>query len=136
MTNFSGIFADIAALVGEDAALAIIRARGGGRFYLPSAKMLRSAQHSCWIVELLGREVAIKIADALVSDTGMSFPVPLGPMKHNQVTAEKIAQLLQEGKSEQEISASLHVARSTIAARRKALAEAKAKTDLTTSSKK
>lgn len=128
--EFSGILAEIAVAAGEDAALAVARAKGGARAYIPGTEAIKSScKKSNWLVDLVGREAALKISDALLPGRhGMAIAIPLGPMDYRRIIAGKIDALLDEGKGANEISRTLHVSRSTIFARRKARATANVKT--------
>lgn len=71
------LLARIADIAGEEAALAIARARGGTLAYIPAADNM-TEDH--WLAVAVGIERARLIAKALVSGIlGDRFAIPLGP---------------------------------------------------------
>lgn len=75
--QLTGLLAEIAEVAGEDAALAIARARGGTIAGIPAARNLRESD---WIVQTVGMDKARRIAERLVSaEKGDRFKIPLGP---------------------------------------------------------
>lgn len=70
-----GVLAQIAAVAGEEAALAIARARGGTQIYVPPAP---GPDH--WLSQLVGSEAASAIGEALADGhAGVRIDLPLGP---------------------------------------------------------
>lgn len=75
MTDLPALLAEIAAIAGLDAALAIARAKGGTEVYLPRQP---AADH--WLVAAVGAETAAKICRELCANqTGTKVLIPLGP---------------------------------------------------------
>ncbi|NVO16099.1 MAG: helix-turn-helix domain-containing protein [Rhodoplanes sp.] len=81
--RFPGILGEIAEAVGEEAALKIREAFGGRRITLPGEHSLRTKVGSqTKLVEVVGIEVALKIADAIVPTTGIYVNIPRGATEH------------------------------------------------------
>lgn len=98
-----GILQEISDVAGEDAAVAIARAVGGTRQYIPSR-----AGPNHWLVRTVGREKADKICRhfALETDTGRglgnNFLIPLGPAGTTRGVRRQLAQALDKGVSTRE----------------------------------
>lgn len=88
-----GILADIAALVGEDAALLVARAGGGRRVYIPKSAYLKPGH---WLVDAVGMDKASVIADAI---GGGELDMPQGPVGSRARTHEAIHRALDNGMS-------------------------------------
>jgi hypothetical protein len=75
MSRLPGILAEIADVAGEEAALAIARARGGVQIYVPPCP---AEDH--WLSLLLGHAAAQKVCDQLTAGVGpRRVDVPQGP---------------------------------------------------------
>ncbi|WP_168460202.1 helix-turn-helix domain-containing protein [Xanthobacter sp.] len=76
----SALFDDIASVIGAGAALALFRARGGGRISIPAR-----APDGHWLVELIGRPAADALCDYFRQGTpgdsmrGAQLDLPRGP---------------------------------------------------------
>lgn len=71
----TGVLADIARIAGLDAALAVVRARGGTRAYFPRAP---GPDH--WLSRAVGAETAALICrELLANQTGDEIDIPQGP---------------------------------------------------------
>lgn len=101
MTSWPGVLADIAAVAGDGAALAVALAKGGGPAYFPS-----SPGENHWLTLAVGLEKARVICAALAVDHGRggTIPVPLGPIGRRADTWAEIRRLDAEGLSEREIA--------------------------------
>lgn len=107
MPALPGILAEIADVAGEDAALAIARARGGTQIYIPP----RPANDH-WLCELIGIDAARKVCAQLTGEVASRREiVPLGPVgKEAQLRAMRAAdkalmdEMIRQQKSEREIS--------------------------------
>jgi hypothetical protein len=75
-----GILGDIADAAGEDAALKVRNAFGGRRTRLPGRNKLTSrTAERCRLVEVVGLDAALKIADALIPPMGSVYlDIPRG----------------------------------------------------------
>lgn len=95
-----GVLGEIAELVGEDAARAIARARGGTQVYFPPEP---ASDH--WLSRLIGREKALAVCDHLTCGVGgMRIDLPLGPRGHAAQVRAKVDAMLAEKRSERDIA--------------------------------
>ena len=96
-----GALADIAAVAGEEAALAIAAERGGTQVYIPPQP---DREH--WLSRLVGHKAAVAIADRLTCGVGgMRVELPLGPKGHAARQRDKVDRLIAEGNlSERDIA--------------------------------
>lgn len=100
MTMLPGVLAQIANVAGEDAALAIARARGGTQIYIPPEP---GPDH--WMTKLIGREAAKAVADELTCGVGgLRLDLPLGPTGNAARMQRKVDEMLTEGRSERDIA--------------------------------
>ncbi|WP_454887849.1 hypothetical protein [Sphingomonas oryzagri] len=99
MTALPRVLAEIAEIAGEDAALAVARERGGTQVYLPP-----EPKPDHWLSELLGHDVAGKIAAQLTGGFPMRVEIPLGPTSHAARTRAIVDRMISEGRSETEIA--------------------------------
>lgn len=98
--HFPGVLAEIAAVAGDDAALAIARARGGTEVYIPPAP---AADH--WLTKLVGAQAARAIADHLTCGVGgLRVELPTGPAGHGVRMRAEVDRLIGEGRSERDIA--------------------------------
>lgn len=112
------IFAEIAEVAGEAAAVALIAQYGGTKVYVPARI---SARH--WLVECVGRPAAEKICahfatSAAGSRRGCQVELPLGNAGAYRQLRRRINRLihqrLTEGRSENEIAAEVRVTTRTV----------------------
>jgi hypothetical protein len=96
-----GALAEIAAVAGEEAALAIAAARGGTQIYIPP-----SPERDHWLARLVGHKAAQAIADRLTCGVGgMRVELPLGPKGAAAELRAKVDRLIAEGElSERDIA--------------------------------
>lgn len=96
-----GVLAEIAAVAGEDAALAIAAARGGTMVYFPPAP---ESDH--WLSRLVGHKCALAIAERLTCGVGsIRIELPLGPKGAASRLRAKVDRLIREGElSERDIA--------------------------------
>ena len=71
-----GILQDIAKVAGVEAALKVGAEKGGREVYFLG---LKSISHDYWLVDLVGKDAAVKITEALFCDRGAHVDVPRGP---------------------------------------------------------
>lgn len=96
----SGVLAEIAAVAGEAAALAIADARGGTQVYIPPRP-----RPGHWLCELVGEQAAQKIADRLTCGVGgMRVDLPLGPCGHQARARTRVDRMLVAERSERDIA--------------------------------
>lgn len=88
-----GILAQIAELVGEEAAHLVALANGGRRIYIPKPDNLKPGH---WLVDTVGMDKARKIADAI---GGGHIDLPLGRAGSRSRTWQAIAAATNEGRS-------------------------------------
>lgn len=99
-TGLPGVLAEIAAVAGEKAALAIADARGGTQAYFPPEP---SEEH--WLSRLIGRDAAKRVCEHLTCGVGgMRVDLPLGPAGHAARARAKVDALIAEGRSERDIA--------------------------------
>ena len=93
--------AEIAAVAGEDAALAIAASRGGTQVYIPP-----QPDRDHWLSRLVGHKAALAIADRLTCGVGgMRVELPLGPKGAAARLRAKVDRLIAEGElSERDIA--------------------------------
>lgn len=101
MSDLPGTLAEIAAVAGEDAALAIAAARGGTQIYIPPAP-----DRDHWLSRLVGHKAALAIADRLTCGVGgMRVELPLGPKGAAARLRAKVDRMIQDGEaSERDIA--------------------------------
>lgn len=106
----------IADVAGNEAALALARARGGSRVSIPAR-----AKDDHWLVEVVGREAADKICDHFrvgTNGTGVALDIPTGPEspmnKLLDNNRKSIDQMLADGVSVDLIARRVRVHRTTV----------------------
>lgn len=106
-----GILAEIAALVGEAAALAIAARAGGTRVYFPA----RTLDTDHWLVDAVGMPLAVKLCAHFAVDgkrgAAIEIPFAVGGT-YNQMLrsiAQRVHQLDAEGLSSAEIARKLGI---------------------------
>ncbi len=93
MSELPGILAEIAAVAGDGAALAIAAAHGGTEVYIPPAP---AADH--WLSRLVGHKAASAIAERLTCGVGSRrVEVPLGPTGTMASARAKVESLIRAG---------------------------------------
>lgn len=99
--HLPGTLAEIAAVAGEDAALAIAAARGGTQIYIPP-----QPERDHWLSRLVGHKAALAIADRLTCGVGpIRIELPLGPKGAAARLRAKVDRLIAEGElSERDIA--------------------------------
>ena len=92
--SLPGILAEIAAVAGEDAALAIAAARGGTQVYIPP-----DPARDHWLSLLVGHRMAVAIAERLTCgiDVGRRVELPLGPTGSAAQARAKVDHLIRDG---------------------------------------
>jgi hypothetical protein len=100
------LFADA---IGVEAALAIAREYGGQKRYFPSRKYIE-AGHPSWLVDVIGREKAAQLGDAI---GGEEFNIPRGPERGASRYLE-VKEAHELGFSTSEIAALLGMHRRTV----------------------
>jgi len=78
LAQLPGVLALVAQAAGVKAAVAIAKARGGGRAYIPAPDALHDKH---WLAQAVGLEASVAIAKALGSG---EVEVPLGPFAGNR----------------------------------------------------
>lgn len=116
MGRLTGWLAEVAEIVGEDAALAIARARGGTLAVIPAAANLTDRS---WLVRTIGTEKARALAEALVSaKNGDRFLIPLGPdhglAAYHRARRRAVTEALDSGATIDEAARAAGVDRSTV----------------------
>ena len=96
----NGFLAEIAAVAGVDAALAIASAKGGQRVFFPSRKTF--ARKGGWMIAVVGEEAARKIADLF--SIGHMIEVPSGGDARLQMRRDIARRLLRMGLSVNEVA--------------------------------
>jgi len=100
VTALPGILAEIADVVGFEAAMAIADARGGTQVYIPPEP---DAAH--WLSQLIGGEAARAVAERLTCGVGgRRVDLPLGPAGCAARIRAEVDRLLSEGCSERDIA--------------------------------
>ena len=94
------VLAEIAAVAGEDAALAIAAKRGGTRVYIPPVP---ASDH--WLSKLVGHDKAKAIADRLTAGVAsIRVDIPLGPNGRMARGRAEVDRMIREGRSERDIA--------------------------------
>lgn len=110
MTQLPRLLAEIADVAGEPAALAIARAKGGGRALIPA-----KVKPGHWLAETIGMELAVRIADHFTSGRGsVEIDVPLGPAGTLAGAYRTMHKLLAEGRPSDEIARTVGMTRRTV----------------------
>lgn len=95
MAGLPHVLAEIAAVAGEDAALAIAEARGGTPVYIPP-----DPDPDHWLSRLVGRERAKAIAEQLTCGVGgVRIDIPQGPAGTLNRIKIKADAMISEGES-------------------------------------
>jgi hypothetical protein len=123
MAALPGILADIAEVAGEDAALAVARARGGRQIYIPP----RPANDH-WLAQLIGFEPAVAVCDRLTAGVGpRRAEVPLGSFSAYRAESRDryrvMDDMIREQKSESDIAAVTGYTTRAVRRRRKKLGQ-------------
>lgn len=100
MTRLPGVLAEIAAVAGDGAALAIADARGGTEVYIPPVP---GDDH--WLSLLIGCDPARAVAERLTQGVGgRRIELPLGPAGHSARVRALVDQMIRENRSERDIA--------------------------------
>ncbi len=94
-----GILSDIADVAGDDAVLAIARARGGTEVYFPPVPT-----NDHWLCRLIGRDQAKAVCARLTGGFPLRADVPLGPTSRGQRARDTVDAMLRDGRSERDIA--------------------------------
>jgi hypothetical protein len=97
--SFDGLpplLGEIAEVAGLHAALALAEACGGTRIDLPMSTQL-SNMH--WLVEIVGREAAIKICKHFSAEHNLELELPRGPTGSRADRWRRLARLIAQGHS-------------------------------------
>lgn len=97
---------DIAEAAGLDAALALAEAKGGQKVYFPA-----SPGDDHWLCRLVGREAAIAIC---ILHGVRNLEIPRGPAGSAQKLRRRIARLIADGASTNEIARTCRVSFRTV----------------------
>ncbi|WP_336800638.1 hypothetical protein [Kaistia sp. MMO-174] len=111
--------AEIAEIVGLDAALRLAEIRGGARLMFP-----RTAKPDHWLVQELGSEKAQALCDHFSSTGGVPVEIPLGPTGSAAGMRQAIDRLIADGLSAEEIARRLRVSARNVRRRRTNLGNA------------
>jgi hypothetical protein len=106
------LLAIIAEAAGLDAALAIANECGGQRRSFPARRFLENAR-SHWLVDLIGREKALLVADCFPIGSEL-FDIPKGPTSGAVLKYRKIKEAKVRGLSVNEIAQEVGVNRRTV----------------------
>ncbi|MFT4098446.1 MAG: helix-turn-helix domain-containing protein [Rhodoblastus sp.] len=108
--HFPPLLNEIADAAGVEAAMALVRAKGGARVHIPGR-----APDGHWLVDLIGREAADKLcAHFRVRDGGSYIKLPLGPKAHYAIQRERVREMLAEAISTDQIVIALGVSRTFV----------------------
>ncbi|MDZ4307540.1 hypothetical protein [Allopontixanthobacter sp.] len=100
MSELPGVLGIIAAVAGDDAAVAVARARGGTQVYFPPVP-----PEDHWLSALIGQEQAAAVCDRLTCGVGgMRVDLPLGGAGHAAQARAQVDALLDAGLSERAIA--------------------------------
>ena len=95
-----GVLRQIADVAGEDAALAIAKARGGTQVYFPPVP---DADH--WLSHLIGHDRAQAVCYELTCGVGsLRLDIPVGPLGRAAQGKLMVDSMLREGRSERDIA--------------------------------
>lgn len=99
MTALPGVLAEIAAIAGDAAALAIADARGGTEVYIPP---IPDEDH--WLSVMIGRDAARAVAYRLTQGVGgRRIELPMGPVGHGARIRARVDEMLRQNRSERDI---------------------------------
>lgn len=99
-TVLPGVLGRIAQVAGEDAALAIARARGGTQVYFPP-----DPAPGHWLCHLIGLDRAKRVCDELTCGVGpLRVDIPVGPAGRAAQGRVMVDSMLREGRSERDIA--------------------------------
>jgi DNA-binding NarL/FixJ family response regulator len=121
-SRYPGILAQVAAAAGDEAALALMRARGGMRCYIPAR-----ARAGHWMTELLGEQAAAAICKEI---GGGEVEIPVGSSMSAADKRRRIASLLERGWPVDRVAHAVGVDRSTVKRHKRRLREARRGPDL------
>lgn len=100
MNDLPGILADIADVAGEEAAIAVAKALGGTRVYIPPVP-----RPDHWLSQLIGHEAACILADRLTCGlAGVRVDLPAGPAAWYVSARAQVDRMIEQGRSERDIA--------------------------------
>jgi hypothetical protein len=109
LAQLPGVLAQVAQAAGLKAAVAVAKARGGGRAYIPTPQALHDKH---WLALAVGLEAAHAIARAL---GGGEVEVPLGPFAGNRAAVwAAIERGLKDGLSAEQAARQVGVTARTV----------------------
>lgn len=104
------VLAQIADIVGEDAALTIAALRGGTQVYIPPV-----VAQDHWLAQAIGHREANELADFLTCGIkGYRLEIPLGPTGYEAQARAELDRLIAEGRSERDIAMATRYSMRTI----------------------
>ena len=109
------ILAEIASIVGREAALKIAEERGGTRTYFPRPQRLHRSQ---WLVQLIGIELARRLCEEFAGGLPMSIEIPHGPTSDRATRQRLIDTLILSGTSTYAIANQVGADRKTVRLRK------------------
>jgi len=111
--KLSGVLAEIADLLGTEAAIKIATARGGTTIFIPA-----NPDDEHWLVMLLGRDTATALCKHYATygsrGFGTRIHIPFGPTSTREAKAALVRSLIRDGKSSTEIALTAHVSERTV----------------------
>lgn len=105
--------AEIAEIVGLDAALRLAEIRGGARLMFP-----RKVKPDHWLAQELGQDKAEALCEHFSSTGGVPIEIPLGPTGSAAELRQAVDRLIVEGISAEEIARRLRVSARNVRRRR------------------
>ena len=118
------LLAKIAEATNEKVALVLAEAYGGCRVYIPSKARLEPCPENYWLIELVGLEDALKIADALAATTGSDFLIPSAIVERRRL---EIRELIAADKPVREIARTVGCSERTVYFHKAAVLKEKSK---------
>lgn len=108
MTALPDSLQEIADTISLDVALRLAQSKGGQRISIP-AKMHKDH----WLAELLGFEDAQKLSHFFTHEGRIHFDVPYGPTSTAAIREARIARMVRDGCSANEITYAMKISRRT-----------------------
>lgn len=100
------ILAEIAEVISFQAAMRLAEAKGGQRISIPS-----KVYEGHWLVEVLGMKDATAFSNYFTNGSNVYLDVPFGPTSFRARREARIAKMIEEGKSANEIAAANQITR-------------------------
>jgi len=108
-----GVLAEIADLIGTEAAIKIATARGGTTIIIPA-----NPDDGHWLVTLLGHDSTIALCKHYATygnrACGARVHIPFGPTSTRETKTALVRSLIRDGKSSTEIALTAHVTERTV----------------------